>query len=185
YDGWYDLEQRSEGGRLLAACPCLSLGPSGSELIAGVCRSAEEHGLPVERLSRDEVMRRWPVFRLPDGYAAVVEHGAGILYAHECLEALEGAGRINETYWLPETVARAWGLEKTGVWVETDRGRYTAGKLVLTAGPWAGQVLGHHGTALRVMRQAVLYSMAADRALFRRDRFSIFLADPLAGALYR
>src|SRR5919198_234152 len=49
YQGWYDLEQRT-GLRLLTECPCLSLGPPHSELLAGVLTSARQHGLPVEEL---------------------------------------------------------------------------------------------------------------------------------------
>src|SRR5258708_5830049 len=38
FERWYDLEQRL-GKHLLTECPCLSIGPSGSAMLAGVLRS--------------------------------------------------------------------------------------------------------------------------------------------------
>jgi sarcosine oxidase len=67
--------------------------------------------------------------------------------------------------------------------VQTDRGRYSAGGLVLTAGPWAGQLLRQWGQRLSVMRQVQLWFGTADDRAFRRDVFPIYLAD-LDGAYF-
>src|SRR5437879_4612307 len=88
YEGWYDLEQR-QGVHLLTSCPCLTLGPAEGELVAGVRRSAAEHGLPIEDLSLANVSQRYPAFRFaPDaGMVGVVEHTAGFLYVDHCVAA--------------------------------------------------------------------------------------------------
>jgi sarcosine oxidase len=46
---WHELEQL-QATHLLTGCPCLTLGPPDGELVAGVRRSAAEHGLPIEDL---------------------------------------------------------------------------------------------------------------------------------------
>src|SRR5579872_5411912 len=78
FERWYDLEQR-QGRHLLTACPCLSLGPPDSRLLTGVLQSAQQHRLPVESLSPDDLRRRFPAFRFGDDYHGVLERSAGFL----------------------------------------------------------------------------------------------------------
>src|SRR5262249_50655031 len=47
YERWAALEEAS-GRHLLTLCGCLSLGPPGGELVAGVVHSAATHRLPVQ-----------------------------------------------------------------------------------------------------------------------------------------
>src|SRR5947209_4873106 len=58
---WRALETRT-GAKLLTDCPCLTVGESGGELVAGVQRAAVEHSLPVETLTAAEVEARFPQF---------------------------------------------------------------------------------------------------------------------------
>ena len=51
-------------------------------LLSGVLRSAREHGLDVEELSSGEVRRRFPAFRVGEGFSAVFEPRA----AHSFLQ---------------------------------------------------------------------------------------------------
>jgi len=185
FQGWYELEQR-QGIHLLTSCPCLTLGPPQGELITGVRRSAAEHGLPIEELTADEVTRRYPAFRLDTGaeLTGVVEHTAGFLYVDACVSAMaEEARRLGATLRDNETVL-GWEQAAGEVVVHTTAGCYTANKLVVTAGPWAGRLLGAWGASLRVMRQVVQWLEPADAALFRRDRFPIFIADTPGGVFY-
>jgi sarcosine oxidase len=183
YQGWYDLEQR-QGKHLLTECPCLSVGPPDSPLLTGVRRSAREHGLPVETLSAGEVMGRFPAFRLGEDCAGVLERSAGFLYVDECVaahaaEALELGAELH----YQEPVLK-WQAGPGGVSVQTSAGNYSAGRLVLTAGPWAGQLLANWGACLTVMRQVVLWFGAADLAAFRRDVFPVFIAQTPGGHFY-
>ena len=76
----------------------------------------------------------------------------------------------------------SWKAEGGGVAVETTAGRYTAGRLVVTAGPWAGRMLGEIGAGLTVMRQVVFW--LGGGLSFQRDVFPIFIADTDDGAFY-
>src|SRR3954451_21397477 len=69
FSRWYELEQLT-GRHLLTECPCLNIGPPGSELVNGVRASVREHGLAAEELTAAEIARRTP-FRFPDGYVGV------------------------------------------------------------------------------------------------------------------
>jgi sarcosine oxidase len=183
FERWYDLEQR-QGVHLLTGCGCLSIGRPDSEMILGVQRSAREHGLPIEDLGAADLRQRFPQFRFADEYAGVLERTAGFLYVEECVRAhIREAQQHGATFRENEPV-REWEATTTGVDVRTDRGHYSAVKLVLTAGPWAGQMLADRGAGLTVMRQVPLWFGTQNDAAFRRDVFPLYIADTPEGYFY-
>ncbi len=183
YERWYDLEQRT-GRHLLTECDCLTVGPPGGELVEGVLRSAREHGLSVEGLTAAEVVRRFPAFRLDDSLAGVLEHGAGLLAVEECVRAhIDSAVSLGAEV-RAEEPAIEWAAAGDGVEVRTAKGTYRAARLVVTAGAWATKLLAGVGVPLTVMRQVLLWFAPTDLALFRRDRFPIYLVDTPAGPFY-
>jgi sarcosine oxidase len=183
YERWYDLEQR-QGVHLLTTCPCLSIGPPDGELVPGVRRSADEHGLEIQTLRSEELRRRFPMFRFGDGFAAVLELTAGFLYVEECVKAhVREAERLGALVHAGEPVT-SWRANSSAVEVVTGKGAYTAASLVLTAGPWAGALLAQYGARLTVMRQVPLWFGTRDDRLFRRDVFPIFIAETPNGDFY-
>jgi sarcosine oxidase len=183
FERWYDLEQR-QGRRLLTECPCLSIGRPDSELVAGVCQSAQEHGLSVERLSPADLRARFPAFHFGPDYGGVVERAAGFLYVDDCVQACAAeARRLGATLRENEPVV-SWRTDGGGVSVQTPAGAYRAARLVLTAGPWAPSLLAGWGARLTVMRQVVFWLGTHDDGLFRRDRFPLFIADTPGGPFY-
>jgi sarcosine oxidase len=181
--GWYDLEQRS-GRHLLTECPCLSIGPPDSQLVAGVRASAQLHDLPVEHLDAADLVRRFPPFRVPAGAVGVLERSAGFLYVDDCVRACQDEARRLGAELRADEPVLAWEAGPDGVRVRTAAGSHAAGRLVLTAGPWAGRLLADLGAPLTVMRQVPLWFGTRDDRLFRRDRFPIFIAETEHGHFY-
>jgi sarcosine oxidase len=183
YQRWYDLEQR-QGRHLLTECPCLSLGPPDGELIAGVRESAARHHLPIENLSAAEVRKRYPMFHVSDQTAGVLERSAGFLYVDECVQAYaREAKKLGATIREHEPVI-SWSAHGNAVVVETATNRYSAERLVLTAGPWMGRLLAALGARLTVMRQVVFWFGTRDDRLFRRDVFPVYIAETPDGPFY-
>jgi sarcosine oxidase len=183
FERWYDLEQR-QGIHLLTEIPCLSIGKADSSMIAGVRASARQHDLAVEDLTAADLRRRFPAFRFSEEYVGVLEQSAGFLYVEDCVQAHAcEAVRLGAKIQDNEPVVH-WKSDGHEVIVETTEGRYTAARLVLTAGPWAGQVLAQRGTFLRVMRQVVMWFGTRDDRLFRRDVFPVYIADTPSGHFY-
>jgi sarcosine oxidase len=183
FERWYDLEQR-QGVHLLTGCGCLSVGRPDCEMILGVRRSAREHGLPLETLEPAQLRHRFPQFRFGEEYAGVLESTAGFLFVEECVRAhVREAIRCGAVIHESESV-REWRASRGGVEVTTDRGHYSAGKLVLTAGPWTGQLLAGRGAPLTVMRQVPMWFGTRDDSAFRRDRFPLYIVDTPAGYFY-
>lgn len=184
FERWYELEILS-GKHLLTECPCLNAGVPGSELVEGVRASVREHGLAAEELTGDEIGRRFPAFRFPPEFAGVLEQAAGFLYVEECVRAhIDSAVSLGAIIHAEEPV-RAWKVVGNGVEVITDRGTYSAAKLVITAGAWATKSLADLGVPLAVMRQVLLWFETRNRAeLFQRNRFPVFIADVPGGPIY-
>jgi sarcosine oxidase len=183
YEGWYDLEQRS-GRHLLTESGCLSIARPDRPVVAGLLESARQHGLPVEQFSGGELRRRFPAFRFGDDYVGVLDSSAGFLYVDDCVQAhAREADRLGATLRENEPVI-SWEADRGGVRVRTRTGLYTAARLVLTAGPWAGRLLARWGSPLRVMRQVPLWFEPRDPGLFRRDMFPPYVADTPAGIFY-
>jgi sarcosine oxidase len=183
YERWHALEER-QGRKLLTACPCLSIGPPEGELLTGIRRSAAEHSLPIESLTAVDLAARYPLFRFDGDEAGVLERSAGFLFVDECV-----AAHVAEARQLGATVheneeAVSWQVEGDSVVVQTRSDRYTAARLVLTAGPWAGRLLGQLGVSLRVMRQVVFWIETKDERQFRPEVFPIFIADTPLGYFY-
>ncbi len=182
FERWYDLEQR-QGIHLLTECPCLSIGRSDSPTIAGVLASAKQHRLPVETLTSSELRYRYPAFRFDD-YVGVLERSAGFLYVEDCVQAHAcEAVRMGATILDHEPVV-SWQANEREVSVQTTAERYTAARLIVTAGPWAGQMLARQGACLRVVRQVAQWFGTCDDAAFRRDVFPLYLADTPQGHFY-
>jgi len=183
YERWYDLEQR-QGLHLLTGSPCLSIGRKDSKLIQGVKASADQHKLPIDSFGNSELRKRFPAFRVGDEYVGVLERSAGFLYVEQCVLAYaREAQRLGAEVHDHEAVVR-WEASPTVVTVETKKGRYSAARLVLTAGPWAGAFLTSCDVPLTVMRQVALWFQPHSPGLFRRDVFPLYIVDSPIGHFY-
>ena len=183
YTLWTDLAKRS-GQTLYHETGLLQVGPHDGHVVQGVLKSAAQHGLSVERLSPTESARRFPGFRIPEPLTAVFEARAGYLRVEDCVRAHAAAAqRSGAELRIGETVLE-WSAKDSGATVRTDAGTYSAANLIITAGAWAGQLLGDLGVPLEVVRKS-LYWFATDAPHYREDRGGpAFLFETPQGEFY-
>ncbi len=183
YEHWYALEQAC-GRRLLTECGVLSIGLPESSIVAGVERSAAEHGLPLERFSNVELGKCYPQFRTPEDNVAVLEREAGYLAVEDCVLAHTAeARRLGATIHEQEEVV-GWRADDQHVEVITRSSRYAAERLVVTAGAWATRLLDQIGVPFTVMRQVPMWFGTPRPQEFCRDRFPCYIAETPYGAFY-
>jgi sarcosine oxidase len=123
-----------------------------SGVVSGTLHSAKTHRLATELLSASDARRRFPGYRFPDNFVTVFEQDAGYLEVERCVAAHIEAALICGASLHTREIVLSFAPEGAGVRVRTDRGDYAAGRLIVTAGPWAEQVL----------RSCVLASGSAD-----------------------
>jgi len=186
YALWRDLEAESER-HLLTITGGISVGPTeetGHRGYATQQETAQRYGLPIETLTGDEVMARYPGFRLSEGYRGIYDPHTGYLLPLDCVAAhLDLAARHGAALHHNEPV-RHWTADGDGVRVATDRETYTAARLVITAGPWAGQILRDLGLPLTPWRTYNVYFEPAQPELFAADRFPVWGIDVPEGSYY-
>ncbi|MGM9491750.1 N-methyl-L-tryptophan oxidase [Ideonella sp. YS5] len=172
---WRELEAQS-GRTLLRQTGALMIGPQDGVLVRGARLSAERHGLAHEMLDADEVTRRFAVLRPEPGMVAVWEPRAGVLFAEACVEAQLALARAHGAQMsFGERVLR-WQADGEGVKVETDRGCYRAGQLLITAGAWAGTLLPPEVLPVSVERQVFhWFEPAAQAPAFDISRCPVHL----------
>jgi sarcosine oxidase len=140
YELWHELEHETNR-QLLHPIGLFIAGHPTCESVSGTVLAAEQHGLPIERLSAAEARRRFPCFRFDVDFAIVFEPQAGYLEVENCVAAhIEAAVRRGAALRTHETVV-GWKSDGRQATVATDKGEYTAANLIITAGPWASQVL--------------------------------------------
>jgi sarcosine oxidase len=140
YELWREVEAET-GRKLYHPTGLLEVGPPDGVVLPGVLESARLHNLDVEKLTADEARRRFPGFVIPDGCEAVFERDAGYLRVEDCVRThVDEALRLGAELRTGEAV-QAWRFDGGQFVVETDRDRYTAPRLVLAPGSWAGQLL--------------------------------------------
>lgn len=163
YELWRELEQRC-GAQLLFRTGLLQVGPSEGKVLTGVRASAQRHHLQVEPLSADEIRKRWPGFRVPEGMSGLYEPQAGYLRVEACVAAhVEEARRCGAVIFTDQAVMD-WQAANGGVLVKTERGQYVADKLILAPGPWATQLLKWKRLRLAVLRKPQYWFRPFDRS---------------------
>lgn len=133
--------------------------------------------LPAERLTTGECRTRFPQFH-PDEYDAITWNPTGgMLHASECLAALA------QRFQARGGILRE-GTQVTRVEPEGDGGRVTladgsqisADRVIVTAGPWAHDVLPGVNLPMRPTRQQVCYfGDLPHPEVFAPERFPVFL----------
>lgn len=183
YTLWQELEQAS-GRDLLTITGGLNVGTPDSEFITGALTSARQHNLPYELLSAGDVPARFPGFRPTADLVAVYEPHAGILDPEACVGAhLDLAARHGADLRHGEPALR-WTADGAGVRVETADGAYTAERLAIAAGPWAGEVLAELGLPLRVQRVVNVHFAPVQPDLFAPERCPVYLWQVPEGDYY-
>ena len=184
YELWRELEQVS-GAELLKQVGLLQIGPPGGGVVRGVLASAQQHGLPVEQLTADEIHRRWPGFRVPDGMAGVFESAAGYLRVERCVLAHLAAAKACSAEFRFGSAVCALRAVGSAVEVETETGeKHQAAKLVITAGPWAPALLADLQLALQPRRKHVYWFPTSDSSYHEDGGCPTFLYELPHGVFY-
>ena len=184
YELWEQLEEET-GQRLMTLTGGLMIGREDGELVAGSLRSAEEHGLPYEMLDAAGIRRRFPAYAPAPETVALYEEKAGFVRPEETVRAhLDRASSSGADLRFGEPVL-SWEASGDGVRVETTKSTYEAGRLVISPGAWAPQLLADLDLPLEVIRQVMFwYEPKNGLEPFLPERFPIYIWEPEDGNMF-
>ncbi|MCC6317521.1 MAG: N-methyl-L-tryptophan oxidase [Gemmatimonadaceae bacterium] len=173
FELWRDLE-RQAGEPILHVTGSLDAGPVDSRTVSGSIRSCREHDLPYDVLTPGDLAARFPAYRLPAGHVGVFQPDGGFLVPERCIAASLELARVAGADVRPAEGVVRWEAKRGAVTVDTARGTYEAGQLVVAAGAWAPALVPSLGPLLTPERQVVAWFDVADRDAFAPERFPVF-----------
>jgi len=175
YELW-DAIERQSGKELLVTTGSIDAGPEDDALFQGALASALLHKLPHEVLTGTEVNARFPGYRLPAATRAVLQPRGGLLASERAIVAHVQAAQASGADIRAREKVLGWEGRGTGegVVVHTDRGRYEAARLVITAGAWMADLVPLLQGRAIAERQVLAWLQPHSPALFQPERFPVF-----------
>ena len=191
---WRELEAET-GEDLFTACGYAMIARPGSkgvhhgagDFLGRTEAVAKRHRIAHEMMDAAALRRRFPALTPVDGETAYFEPSGGFVRPERCvavqlrLAAEGGAAVMADTTVL--SVAERNGL----VVVETDRGAVEAKQVVVSAGSWAGKLLGApYDRVLTPYRQVLHWYPSLQPALHDPDQMPVYIwvHDELPGAFF-
>jgi sarcosine oxidase len=173
---WRRLE-RSSGEQLLLGSGATLIGPPDGPLVAGSLAAAREHDLDHRVLDAAELREAMPAHAdLPPGHVGLVEPDAGVARAEETVRAAVAAARAAGARVVTDCRVLGLSLVDGGVEVHTALATLRARQVVVTAGPWLGQLV--DGLPLEVVRMPTTwYSAPTGDDRFDLARLPVFMRE--------
>ncbi|MEO8450734.1 MAG: N-methyl-L-tryptophan oxidase [Gemmatimonadota bacterium] len=174
YERWAELE-RTSGRRLFTSTGGLMVGRPEWPLVAGALRSAVAYGLAHEELPASELMRRFPAFRIPADFMGLFEPRAGILDPEAGIDIALGLARQGGADLHMNEPVSSWDAGDR-ITIVTERGSYTADRLVLSAGAWMSTPMAQLDVPLSPTRQVMFwFRPQRNPEQFAVGRFPVFM----------
>jgi len=183
YALWRELETLT-GQRLVVTTGIAEIGPPEGELVRGTLAAAFRHDLAHELLGAKALMRRYPSFRLPEGFVAVLQPDGGYIEAAAAMAANIRVATASGAVVRGGEKAIAIEPRPQGVRITTDRARIEVDGAIIAAGPWMRDLMPELRLPLCVTRQVVGWFEPKDAAQFASERFPVFILESEYGHHY-
>jgi sarcosine oxidase len=144
------------------------------ELYASAMDAAD---IPYERFGGDELMRRYPQFRVEETVDALFQVDSGIASPQKGNAAHIATARKYGATILDHSTVKSIRPFDGGVDIETDQGHFSCGRLIMTAGAWTDKLLAELGynLDLTVSQEQVSYFATPYLREFSVGHFPIFI----------
>lgn len=175
-DLWRELEETS-GRPILHQCGMLSIGPSDFEDMRVTRQIAEDHDLPHEQLTTDELFSRFPQFS-PDSHdVGILDPRGGLLRPEVAVSAAQLAAEANGAELHFRTKVTELIYKDDGVEVATTNGSFQADRVIVAVGSWTSRLLPEVGPYVEVRPIGSTWAMPHDIDSFTPEVFPGFIRD--------
>lgn len=173
---WLDLAAAS-GRPLFSPTGCLSIGRPELAPMANVRASVTEHQLAHEILDPDELAARYPQHSPAEGEIAILDTDGGMVRPELAVLSAARQARSLGARLHEHTAVRA--IEPSGDHVEvvTESQVFTARTVVVTTGPWTGELVKSVVDHVTVKPIVLTWFAPDDVRAYTPDRFPAFIRD--------
>ena len=167
---------KETGEPLVLQSGCLSVGPPDSQPVSGAVAAAGAAGLPVGRLSHEDLVARQPQYAgLAPADVGVWDPGAGICYPERNVRAHTAAAQRLGASVYPHTMVTGVEADRDGVTVRTPLVELQASQVVVATGAWLGALVPGLPLAPRRAPQYWFRPRDPRSEEFTLDRFPAFI----------
>lgn len=120
-------------------------------------KAAVDRGFEHELLTGREINKRFPAFKLPEDYRAFFEKASGYLLCNQAVKTMAELAILNGADILQQTSTQNIEFKDDEVCVYTDKGNFSAEKIVMTTGAWSRDLipdLQHH---IKISRNVICW----------------------------
>ena len=175
YELWSDIESVS-GEQLLYKTGSIDTAPSGHEVFEGSLESCLLHDIPHRVLNHAQINEEFPGYQLPPGHMGLLQGDGGFVLSERSIVAYANAAMSTGAEIHAREVVSGWEPDQDGVRVFTDRGEYTAERLVITAGAWTSGMVPILDDLAVPERQVLAWLQPIDGSLYTPEVFPVFNA---------
>jgi sarcosine oxidase len=182
YALWHELEDIARQ-KLLQITGIAEIGPPTGDVVRGT-RAGANSDLPCEVLDAASLMRRYPAFKIPQTFIAMVQPDGGFIEASKALAANIAAAKEHGAE--VRTGEKVIAIEPAGagVRVVTDRRAIAADFAIVAAGPWLNGLFLELNLPLTVTRQVIGWFEPQQPEQFAAGRFPAFMFESEYGQHY-
>jgi sarcosine oxidase len=177
YRAWEELECES-GEQIVLRTGGLDVGPRESAIpLNTYSDSMDAAGVKYERLDADEIMRRWPQWRLGDDIHGLYQEQSGIAMAARANATHVRMAREHGATLQDRSPVDAIRPDVGEIELSTADATYRCRRLIITAGAWSNRALASVGMELplRVTKEQVTYFPTHLLDEFQPGRFPIWI----------
>jgi sarcosine oxidase len=172
YANWKALENET-GRQLYFKTGLLYAGLPHHEIIKGVKKSASRFNIELETVTDAEKI--FPEFTFPENFEVLFEPEAGFVTPEQAIRLYaKQATKQGAAIHTNEKVLE-WKKVGDGIEVITDKKTYRCGKMVITAGAWAGKMIPGLADKIKVTRQFVAWMEPRNENDFAINNFPCWL----------
>ena len=175
YELWSDIESVT-GEQLLYKTGSIDTAPSGHEVFEGSLESCLLHDIPHRVLNHAQINEEFPGYQLPPGHMGLLQGDGGFVLSERSIVAYANAAMSTGAEIHAREVVSGWEPDQGGVRVFTDRGEYTAERLVITAGAWTSGMVPILDDLAVPERQVLAWLQPIDGSLYTPEVFPVFNA---------
>ncbi|THF76445.1 N-methyl-L-tryptophan oxidase [Cohnella fermenti] len=180
---WLELEEET-GERLLERSGVLNVADMSVYDFRERQADIDGERIPVDWLSAEQIRRRWPAVRVPDGFRGMYEPNAGYLYSERCVAAYKRQALRAGARLIANTFVTGLRTEKDGsVVVQTKDGSCRADRVIVSAGAWFKTLQPFLFLPIRSVRKVVGWFETEGKA-FDRGAFPGFTIGTKHGGFY-